>query len=163
MRSRITIEVRNTAEEKPTIEDAADDLVLAISEGVAFLMPWRNVAESPSEFPLWASRVLEPTPAYYSTAQRPPTEADSTAGAVLGYGNGIQTAKEWQTVGFDRVESSHILWPFWQPMPPAPEKQKTECEKAFEAKYASQVGSTKKDEALSFFQAGYEAARKETR
>lgn len=160
-RSIIKLEVRNTAEEKPE----GEGYVYAFDNDTG---QWNYVMASVvrntfRRITRWIPRNLDEstTPAYYSTAQRMPTEADGDGfGRVLVCRAGCA---HWIVTPV--IDVSLDEFKYWQPMPDAPISEKTECEKAFEAKTSWITGATSEtaDVRKEAFQAGYEAAIKETR
>lgn len=87
MRSRICLEVRNTAEEKPAFADA-DALGFVCAKHIGNsewrFVPWEDVSGNQRRYVHWTPGVLDKqaVPAYYETAKRMPTEADEVNGGV---------------------------------------------------------------------------------
>lgn len=159
MRERITIEVRNTAEEKPNQEHTTGGAVFVKLNGKWSLVAYTFVTLHPEAYPEWApANDICAEAAYCETAKRMPTEADADPlDAVLVWRRfpDCWIVRNWQDAK---------AFNLWQPMPAAPVPEKTTCERAFEAKwehFTYRKLHHDRQSAFEMFQAGYEAARKE--
>lgn len=109
-----------------------------------------------SEKPFWSVE-------YKSNGALYSQEYGCRAGAIDLYGASLTLPRRKRVKLFrhDGKTKTQEL-PYWMPMPPAPVLLKTACEIAFAEKFGP-ITSVRSQTRFELFQAGYEAARKETR
>ena len=96
-------------------------------------------------------------PKPFKTSERLPTKEDASRGNVLGFSAGTQS---WSTIGWAYVAGNPDSWPRWMHLPPPPEPDHTEAEKAWEVFAAeNKIGPSSLINYKQFWIAAYELGK----